>query len=263
MDSQTNTKIPLSVAIVAMNEESKIRRCLESVLFADDIVLVDSHSTDKTPEIAREYGCRVFIEDWKGDGPQVNSALGKCKNEWVLVVDADERVPEDTREELVKWISHPKTVESYRLPRRNFFHGKWIKGCDWWPDEAVRLLKKETGHYESLSHKRWESPGRQGTFPLPLEHFSYNNYSDLLTMMENRSNIMAKEMFDEGKRAKALDPISHGIGMFFKLYLLKRGFLDGFDGLIICMARAAGSFFKYAKLWELQYYRDWTHTDRK
>jgi glycosyltransferase involved in cell wall biosynthesis len=262
MDSKTNTKIPLSVAIVAMNEENKIRRCLESVLFADDIVFVDSHSTDRTPEIAREYGCRVFIEDWKGDGPQVNSALEKCKNEWVLVVDADERVPEDTREELIKWISQPKTVNSYRLPRRNFFHGKWIKGCDWWPDETVRLVKKGTGNFESLSHRRWKASSTPGTFPLPLEHYSYSNYSNLLTMLEIRSSIMAQELFEQGKKTNAIAPFFHGTGMFFKLYLLKRGFLEGFDGLVICIARATGSFFKYAKLWELQHHRDWTQPGR-
>ncbi len=263
MNTTMKTKIPLSIAIVAMNEEETIRRCLESVLFADDIVLVDSHSIDRTPEIAREYGCRVFIEDWKGDGAQINSAIEKCKNEWVLVLDADERVPEDTREELIHWFSKPKTVEAYRLPRRNYFHGKVIKGCDWWPDEVVRLIKKGTGHYESLSHKRWESPSAPGTISFPLEHFSYNNYSDLLTMMESRSNIMAQELYDEGKRARITDPLFHGIGMFLKLYLLKRGILDGFDGLIICLARATGSFFKYAKLWELQNHGEWVHPPRK
>lgn len=135
-------KAQLSVAIITKNEEKRLPDCLKSVSFANDIVVVDSGSTDRTVEITKEFGCRVFVEEWKGYGPQKNSAVKKCKYEWVLIVDADERIPEETGHEIMKILSSSDSADAYSFPRKNFFHNKWIRHCGWWPDRVIRLFKK-------------------------------------------------------------------------------------------------------------------------
>ncbi|MCL0071477.1 glycosyltransferase family 2 protein [Thermodesulfovibrionales bacterium] len=135
-------KVPLSIAVITKNEEERLPDCLRSVSFADEIVVVDSKSTDKTVEIAKEFGCRVFVEDWKGYSSQKNSAIDKCKHDWVLVIDADESIPEETKNEIVRIINATaNSADAYSFPRKNFFHGKWIRHSGWWPDRVVRLFK--------------------------------------------------------------------------------------------------------------------------
>jgi len=247
-----DNKILLSVAIITKNEEYRLPDCLKSVSFADDIVVVDSGSTDKTVEIAKEFGCRVFVEDWKGDGPQKNSAVKKCRHEWVLIVDADERIPGETAREIRQIISGPKSADAYSFPRRNYFHGRWIRYCGWWPDRIVRLIRKSNGCFHAITHGRWETDGVLKKIDVPIDHYSFTGYSNMLTILEARSTDMAKELLDAGKKANILTPFLHGITMFLKVYILKLGFLNGFDGFIIAITKAGGSFFKYAKLLELQ-----------
>lgn len=245
-------KIPLSVAIITKDEEKRLFDCLKSVSFADDIVVVDSGSTDRTVEIAREFGCSVFIEKWKGDGPQKNSAISKCKYEWVFIIDADERIPEETKEEINLIIDNPKSADAYSFPRKNYFHGKWIRFSGWWPDRVIRLVKKNRGSYQAITHGKWKTSGILAEVDVSIDHYSFSSYSEMLTILELRSTDMAKELYNAGGRVNILIPFSHGIAMFIKVYILKLGFLDGLDGFIIAITRAGGSFFKYAKLLELQ-----------
>lgn len=246
-------KVPLSVVIITKNEEESLPDCLRGVSFADDIVVVDSGSTDRTVEIAKELNCRVFIEEWKGYGPQKNSAISKCKHDWVLIIDADERIPSETKETILRVLENP-SFDAYSFPRKNFFHGRWIKHCDWWPDETIRLVKKGSGTFKKITHERWVTQGRVGKLNTPIEHFSFKSYSDLLKVLNDRTTDMAKELFKEGERVNLITPFLNGIAMFFKIYILKLGFLDGFDGFVIALTRAGGAFFKYAKLLELQRY---------
>lgn len=242
----------LSAAIITKNEEKNISDCLKSVAFADEIVVVDSGSTDKTVEIARNFGCRVFVEDWKGDGPQKNSAIDKCSHEWVLIVDADERIPDETKVEIRRLIEKNKGADAYSFPRKNYFHNRWIKHCGWWPDRIIRLVKKSRGRYKSITHGIWATTGILEKTHQPIEHCSFSSYSDMLKIMEARSTDMAIELFDAGRRVNRFTPFFHGISMFIQIYIFKLGFLDGFDGFIIAITRGGGSFFKYAKLLELQ-----------
>jgi glycosyltransferase involved in cell wall biosynthesis len=244
--------IPLSAAIITKNEEKNLSECVKSVSFADDIVVVDSGSTDRTVEIAKEFGCRVFVEYWKGDGPQKNSAIDKCKYEWVLVVDADERIPEETAREIKQIISDPKNADAYSFPRRNYFHDRWIRYCGYWPDRIVRLVRKSTGRFQAITHGRWETSGVLEKVDMPIDHYSFTSYSDMLTILETRSTDMARELFEIGNRANIFTPFFHGIAMFIKVYIFKLGFLNGLDGFIIAITKTGGSFFKYAKLLELQ-----------
>ncbi|MEW6215539.1 MAG: glycosyltransferase family 2 protein [Nitrospirota bacterium] len=247
-----NNKIPLSVAIITKNEEERLPDCLKGVSFAEDIVVVDSGSTDRTVEIAKEFGCRVFMEEWKGYGPQKNSAVAKCKHDWVLVIDADERIPEETKNEIVKIINSPDMADVYSFPRKNIFHGRWIKHSGWWPDRVIRLFKRQKGRFESLVHEKWMTRGAIMDLNVYIEHYSFDNYSEMVKKLDEYSTINATELFNKGFKVNTLSPILHGVSMFIKSYILEKGFLEGFDGLIIALSKAGGSFFKYAKLLELQ-----------
>jgi len=216
------------------------------------VVVVDSRSTDRTAEIAEEFGCRVFIEDWKGDGPQKNSAIDKCKYEWVLILDADERIPGETKQEIIRVINNSHTADAYIFPRKNYFHGRWIKHCGWWPDTIIRLVKKSRGMFKSITHGKWATDGKVVTLNSPIEHFSFKTYSDMVRVMDGRSSDMAQEMYAAGHRATILTPFIHGTAMFIKIYLIRLGFIEGLNGFIIALTRAGGTFLKYAKLLELQ-----------
>jgi glycosyltransferase involved in cell wall biosynthesis len=222
-----------------------------SVSFADDIVVVDSGSTDRTVEIARDFGCRVFTEDWKGFGPQKNSAVEKCRNEWVLILDADERVPAETAEVVLRVIREPD-AEAYTVKRKNYLHGKWMRHSGYWPDRQIRLVDKKKGSFQSVIHERWVTNGRIKDLDVCIEHHAFASYADMLRTLNDYSTIIAAELHASGKKATPLSPVFHGIGMFIKIFFLQRGFLDGFNGLVTAITKAGGSFFKYAKLLEIQ-----------
>lgn len=249
---EKGNKIPLSVAVVTKNEEKNIRECLGSVRFASDIVVVDSGSMDATRTIAAEAGCRVFVEDWKGYGPQKNSALSKCIFDWALILDADERIPKPTAKAIAQLIEKDEGIVAFSFRRKNFFHGRWVKHCGWWPDETVRLVRRSMGRSDGLSHDKWLTDGRVVNLSAHIEHYSFRKYDDILRIMRSRAADMAQELYDSGKRISAATPILHGMVMFLKTYILRLGFLAGFDGLVISLTRAGGTFFKYANLLELQ-----------
>lgn len=243
--------IRLSVAIITKNEEARLRGCLESVSFADDIVVVDSGSTDGTVEIAKEFGCRVFVEDWKGYGPQKNSAIAKCRHEWVLLLDADETLCQDSRKVLTDVLGNPG-ADAYTVKRKNFLHGRWLSHSGYWPDRQVRLVKRDRGSFHGTIHEKWMARGPVTDLDACIEHYAFRNYSDMLRTLDEYSTVIAADLYSRGKRATLLSPLSHGIGMFLKIYFLEKGVLDGFDGLVTAITKAGGSFFKYAKLLEIQ-----------
>ncbi|MDA8085251.1 MAG: glycosyltransferase family 2 protein [Nitrospiraceae bacterium] len=244
--------IRASACIIAYNEERRIKRCLGSLTgFEETVVVIDSKTDDGTESIARGFGCRVYREDWKGFGPQKQSAVDKCSNDWVLIVDADEVLPEDTAVEISKILEHP-VADAYAFPRKNFFHGKWLRRGDWWPDWQTRLVNRKKGGFTAVIHEKWRTRGVEGKIGAPIEHFCFEGYADMIETMDRYSSIIADDMFARGIRANAMTPAFHGIWMFVRIYALKLGFMDGFDGLVYSLLKAGGSFFKYAKLLELQ-----------
>jgi glycosyltransferase involved in cell wall biosynthesis len=245
-------KISLSVAIITKDEEKNLPACLASVSFAGDIVVVDSGSMDETVGIARKFGCRVFVEDWRGYGPQKNSAVSKCRHTWVLVLDADERVPQNTRDEIMRTIGAAPHDDAFRLKRKNFLHGRWLKHSGYWPDRQIRLVNKDRGSFQNVIHEKWVTSGMVGDLDGYIEHYAFDGYSDMLKTLNDYSTVIAAQLYAAGRKTHVLSPPWHGIGMFFKIYFLKRGFLDGMDGLVTALTKAGGSFFKYAKLLELQ-----------
>lgn len=245
-------KIQLSVSIITKNEEKMLPDCLKSVSFADDIVVVDSGSTDRTVEIAKTFNCRVFIEEWKGYGPQKNSAIQKCKYEWVFVIDADERLPEETRQRIMEIIKDP-FADAYSFPRKNYFHGKWIKHCGWWPDRLIRLFNTRKGKVDNaLVHEAVRVDGRLEKVDTVIHHYPNSDLSEVIKKINLYSSLGAESLFQKGKRASVFLAFIKGVAAFLKLYFLKLGFLDGHEGFVISFSHAVNTCYKYLKLKEKQ-----------
>lgn len=245
-------KLPLSVAIIAQDEEDRIDACVRSALFADEVVVVDGGSRDATPDIAESLGCRVIRNPWPGYAAQKQFAVDQCANDWVLILDADERIPEATRTGIERLLSQTddgaSLADGYALLRRNFLHGKWIRRCGWWPDRVLRLVNRQKGRFSNdRVHERWLCSGAVEPLELRIDHHSFRNYADLIDKMQRYSTLAAEEMAEKDRSASAWTAISHGAWSFFSVYLLRLGFLEGFDGLMISLLNAQGSFMKYAK----------------
>lgn len=244
-------KVPLSVAIITKNEEKNLPGCLESISFASEVVIVDCGSVDRTPDIAKEFGARFFVEPWKSDGPQKNSAIEKCSHDWVLVLDADERVPAETALKIGELVCGEAGADAYSFRRKNLFHGKWINSTDWWPDEVTRLFKRSKGRFEGLIHGRLAVDGVTKRLKCCIEHFSFDSYSEIFRRLDDYSTEHAAQMHAAGKRARPADAVFRGAWMFFRNYFLRLGFTSGFDGFVISLSKGVGTFLKYAKLNEL------------
>ena len=247
-----NEKIPLSVAIIAKNEAQNLPACLESVGFAEQIVVVDSGSADETAQIAQNFGCQVYNELWRGFGAQKQFAIDRCTHSWVLLLDADERVPPATAS-VIKTIvdSDSEEAAGYSFPRKNFFQGRWIRHL-WGGDRVVRLFRKNRGRMtQARVHEAVEVSGPVKALDAPLEHFTESSLSKLLLKMDHYTTLGAQEAFEKGKRASAWGAAGVAFFAFLQSYLLKRGFLDGVQGLTLSVAESVSRFFKYAKLSEL------------
>ena len=246
----------LSVAIITKNEAERLPDCLRSLAFSDEIVVVDSGSGDETVSIAKSFGAEVLVEKWRGYAAQKQFAVDQCRHEWVLVIDADERVPEATAVLIERELAlNDAAIGAYSFKRKNYLHGRWIRHCGWWPDRIVRLVRRTRGAFDGRPvHERWITDGKVRDLDACIEHVSFRSYSELVAKMETYSNLTSGELFQKDEAVGALTPILHGAWMFLKTYLLELGFLEGFDGFTISIMNAGGSFFKYAKLKELKKY---------
>ena len=242
-------KVEISVAVITKNEEGRLPACLKSVSFADEIVVLDSGSTDRTVEIAREAGARVFIEQWRGYGPQKQSAVDKCKHDYVLLIDADERLTDDAVD-AIRDIMAGRRAEAYSFRRKSFIGDRWIRHCDWWPDRITRLFDRGKCRLEGMVHEHVKVEGRTVALDAVIEHYSFRDYAAMLEKLNIYSDYTSSELFSRGKRVSVLSPAVHGAWMFFRTYIIKRGFMDGFDGLVVSLLTACGTFFKYAKCLE-------------
>jgi len=254
MNHEKSSKIPLSVAIITKDEEERLPDCLKSVAFADQILVVDSGSRDRTVEVAKSFDAVVMVEKWRGFSGQKQYAVDQCHHDWVLILDADERVPEETAMVIKQEMAdNNPMITAYSFRRKNYFHGKWKKYCGWWPDRIVRLVNRGRGGFDGRHvHESWVAEGKVKELDAHMEHISFRNYSELVAKMENYSNLAALEMFDKGIHAGPFTPIQHGLWMFIRTFLIELGFLEGFDGFMISVMNAGGSFMKYAKLREMR-----------
>lgn len=252
MVSPGKEKISLSVAIITKNEAQNLPACLQSVSFAGQIVVVDSGSTDGTVDIARGFGCQVYNEPWRGFAAQKQLAIDRCTQRWVLLLDADERLPAVTAS-AIKHIVDADSDEAagYSFPRKNFFQGRWIKHL-WGGDRIVRLFRNNLGHMTTARvHEAVKVEGPVKALDVPLEHYTESCLSKLLMKIDDYSTLGAQEAFDGGKRASVWTATCLAFWAFFQSYFLKSGFMDGVQGLTLSVAESVNKFFKYAKLSEL------------
>ena len=248
----------LSVCVITGNEEDNIRRCLESVTWADETVVVDSFSRDRTVEIAREFTDRVFQHRWMGYVGQKAIARNLARGDWILFVDADEAVSPELRDQILAAFRRgvPDAVAGFDFPRQVWFLHRWIRHGDWYPDTKLRLFRKARGHCCGIEpHERIEVDGEVRHLSAPLFHYTYDDIADQLSTL-NRFTSIGAESAAKGRRRSRLfilwGMLLHPPFRFLRCYFLRRGFMDGLAGLAIAKTIAFGTFVKYAKLWELQ-----------
>ena len=239
----------LSVIIIARNEARNLADCLESVRFADEIVVVDSGSTDETVDIARSLGARVEVtSDWPGFGPQKNRALALATGDWVLSLDADERVTPDLAAAIADTLRAPRH-DAYDMPRLSSFCGRFIRHSGWWPDRVLRLFRRGTARFsDDTVHEKILPAGSVGHLEPHLLHYTYPDLDTAVAKMNRYSTDSARSLHARGRRASIGTAIGHGLWTFIRLYFFKRGFLDGRHGFLLAATAAAGSFYRYAKL---------------
>jgi glycosyltransferase involved in cell wall biosynthesis len=244
----------ISACITAGNEEKKIRRCLESVRWCDEIVVVDSFSTDRTAELCREFTDRVYQHEWLGYIGSKNLIRGMASHPWLLYLDADEEISPDLRDEILREFNggHGEIV-GYRFPRLVHFLGRWIRHGEWYPDYKLRLFRKDAGRSAGEEpHDRVIVNGPVKTLRSPLYHYTYDDLHDQIETLNRYTTITAREKYRKGERFRYVDYFVRPLWRFLKSYFLKKGFLDGLPGLFIARISAFGVRMKYAKLWELE-----------
>lgn len=240
----------LSVIIITKNESRNIGDCLASVAFADQCVVVDSGSTDDTVVIARAAGASVVeTVDWPGFGPQKNRALALAQGEWILSLDADERVPQSLRDEILGVVAAPNHL-AYTLPRLSSFCGHFIRHSGWYPDHTVRLFRRDSGRFSpDLVHESVVVAGESiGRLKTPLIHYSYPDDDAYLRKLQQYSSLSAEQAYAAGKRGGLGKALAHAAAAFLRSYVFKRGWLDGRAGLMVAVSSAESSYHKYFKL---------------
>jgi glycosyltransferase involved in cell wall biosynthesis len=244
----------LSVLVLTLNEERNIAACLDSVRWADEIIVVDSGSTDRTVELARAYTDKVYQIEWKGYGATRNLALGRTSGDWILWLDADERVTPELAAEVRDILGRAELPESgFQIARRAYFLGRWIRHCGWYPGRVTRLFRRERGRFtESSVHERLILDGAVADTRNDLIHLTDPNLSHYFAKFNRYTSLAAHDLRSEGRRFRLRDLLVRPLFAFVKMYVLKRGFLDGMQGFILCVLSSAYVFTKYAKLWELE-----------
>ena len=244
--------VTLSVIVIVHNEADQIRDCLDTVRWADEIIVLDSGSTDGTPDIAREYTPHVYATDWPGFGPQKNRALAYATGEWVLSVDADERVSPALHAEIAASISSG-VCDGYQMPRRSSYCGRFMHHGGWWPDYVTRLFRRDRGKFTEVRvHERVMVQGTIGTLTEPLIHYSFRDLEEVLQKVNHYSTEGAHRLAARNQRVGLGSAILHGLWTFLRGYLLKAGFLDGREGFILAVSNAEGTYYRYLKLMYLQ-----------
>ena len=242
----------LSAIVIAKNEERNIAGCLESLSFADEIIVVDSGSEDNTKKIAERFTEKIYVTEWKGYGGTKQYALERVGGDWVLWVDADERVPAELAQEILNVVAE-NSLSGYRMPRKAFFLGRWIRYGGWYPGYVIRLFQREKGRFgEERVHERLIVDGPIGKLNEPLLHYTDDSIHHYFDKFNAYTTLAAQDLVDKSKRASLLDLLFRPIHMFLRMYVLRVGYLDGREGFLLAVFSAHYVFTKYAKLWELK-----------
>jgi glycosyltransferase involved in cell wall biosynthesis len=246
------TRAPLSVVVIAGNEALTIRGCLESARFAEEILVVDSYSTDETAAIARSCGARVLQHEFEGFARQKNWAIGQATHEWVLALDADERVTPELAAEIQALLAGSPPHEAYQVRRLNFFLGRPMRFTGWGFDRVTRLFRRHVRFKDVEVHEAIDLPG---PFPLlrgRLDHHSFRSFAQYLRKVDLYSDYGARRAHREGRRASIGTILLRPAARFLRLYVVRLGFLEGMHGLVLSLLGGFTVYLKYARLWEIQ-----------
>jgi glycosyltransferase involved in cell wall biosynthesis len=244
---------PISATLITYNEELNIAEALQSVSWADEIIVVDSGSSDATLDICRRFTDKIFHRNWTGYVDQKNCAVEKARNEWIISLDADERVSPELQAEIQDLARSGFRTPGYRIPRTVFFMGRWIRHGDWYPDYQLRLFERRHGKWEGgRVHESVRTTEKPEFLKGEIYHYTYRSMSEYLQRLETYSTLAALDYEERGKKAAPLGLLSNPIAAFVRAYVLKRGFMDGTPGFVAAVMGAVSVFFKYAKLYELQ-----------
>ena len=244
----------LSVIIITKNEALNIRSCLESVAWADEIIVVDSGSSDGTVEICRELGAKVYAHDWPGFGTQKNRALSYASKGWVFSIDADERITNELRASIEAVLEHPEGEhDAYEISRLSSYCGRFMRHSGWYPDYVARLFKRDAARFsDDLVHERLIVEGSTGRLQGTLLHYAFDDFEEVLYKINRYSSAGAKMLHQGGRRTTLTAAVLRGIWSFFRTYFLRGGFLDGQKGFMLAISNAEGTYYRYLKLLLMQ-----------
>ncbi len=239
----------LSVIIITKNEGLNIRACLESVAWADEIIVVDSGSQDDTVAICREFTPHVYVHDWPGFGAQKNRALNYASKDWVLSLDADERVSPELRRDIESALGAANVADAYSIPRLSNYCGRFMHHSGWYPDYVLRLFRRKHAHFsDDLVHERLLVRGATGQLDNMLLHYAFENLEEVLHKVNQYSSAGAQMMQQRGRQATLSGAVLRGIWSFMRTYVLRAGFLDGREGFMLAVSNAEGTYYRYLKL---------------
>jgi glycosyltransferase involved in cell wall biosynthesis len=245
-------KIPVSVYVLTTNNRRSIERCLKSLSWAQELVVVDSFSQDGTYEICKSYADKILQREWTGHRDQYQYAADLTTLDWIMFVDADEETPTELAEEIrTELHGRGKELDGYFAYRRTYYLGRWIRYGGWYPDGEIRLYRREKGRWEGGLHAKLVVDGKVGVLRNQYHHYTYGNISDQIQTIDKYSGIAAEDLFQSGEKFSFFKLLFHPLFRFIKEYLLKSGFRDGLPGLIIIISTMYYVFIKYAKLWEM------------
>ena len=247
----TEARLPVSVIITTFNEEVNVADCIETILWADEILLVDSYSTDRTIELAREYPVKVLQRKYFGSAAQKNWSLDRLSHDWVLVLDADERVTKALAREILELLIAGPRHDGYYIRRQNIMLGKTIRHSGWSTDKVIRLFHRSKGRYPNRRvHADLEIAGPTPILASPLLHYTFRSMGQYFEKLINYAEWGAAQAFREGRSAGFLEVGGRTLWRFFRAYFYQLGFLDGLHGLVVCGLQAVGVFLKYSRLWD-------------
>lgn len=242
----------LSIVIVAKNEALNIADCVRSARFADEVIVLDSGSTDGTPEMARAAGAKVVVADWPGYGPQNNRGIDLATGDWFFSLDADERITPALAAEIRGAIAR-QDVNGFRVPRISMYCGRFMQHGGWRPDYTWRLARRGKARFtDHFLHAHLQVQGATGTLREPIVHYSFRTMEAVLEKLNRYSSASARDMTTAGRKGSLGRAVAHGLWAFFRTYVLRLGFLDGRWGFMLAVSNAEGTYYRYVKLWLMQ-----------
>jgi glycosyltransferase involved in cell wall biosynthesis len=244
---------PISATLITYNEERNIATALQSLAWTDEIVVVDSGSTDATVEICRTFTDRIFARNWTGYADQKNYAVEKASHNWIFSLDADEKLSPELQNEIKTLRRDGLKFSGYRIPRVAYFMGRWIRHGDWYPDYQLRLFNRQKGKWQGgRVHESVKLEEPPGYLKGEIQHYLYSTLSDYLRRLDTYSSLAASDYRERGENSSAWKLLTHPLATFIKAYIIKGGFLDGTPGLMVAVMGAISVYFKYAKRYEMQ-----------